>query len=164
MSMTPRAWLIPALAGILGLAVGVLIAGGLSPAAVVSTASESPAPPEAVSPGSANPAAAFTLEDVRRVVREELDLRASAPANANARDDARAVKEAPTPIQISKALEARAVLDSAIAKRTWTEVDSEALREKFSALAPDQQAALLEAYAAAVNQGRLVPQTDRAPF
>ena len=160
MSMTPRAWLIPALAGILGLAVGVLIAGGLSPAAV--SAVDRPAPPEIVSTSGTNAAAPFTLDDVRRVVREELDSRASALSNA--RDDARPAKESPTPAQVAKALEARSVIDSAIARRTWTEADSEALRENFYALAPDQQAALLETYAAAVNQGRIVPQTDRAPF
>ena len=38
------------------------------------------------------------------------------------------------------------------------------MRDVFDKLSPDQQAEILRQYAQAVNQGRLVPQTDRMPF
>ena len=158
--MQPRDWWVPVVSGVIGLAAGAWIAGGLG-----DPASPPVAPGEAAlaAPvtGSAPGAAAFTLDDVRRVVRQELDAR---PSAGNTGTGASPAADLPDAQQIRAASQAHAVLDAAIARRSWTEADSEALREDFNALTADQQAELLRAYAVAVNQGRLVPQTDRAPF
>lgn len=62
------------------------------------------------------------------------------------------------------ASQAQSVLEVAIARRTWTEQDADSMREVFASLSGEQQAELLRQYAVAVNQGRLIPQTDRIPF
>jgi hypothetical protein len=38
------------------------------------------------------------------------------------------------------------------------------LKAEFHQLAPAQQAEIMQRYAMAVNQGRIVPTTDRLPF
>ena len=56
------------------------------------------------------------------------------------------------------------MLEGAIARRAWTEQDADAMRAVFPDLNGDQQSEILRQYAVAVNQGRLVPQSERVPF
>jgi len=96
------------------------------------------------------------------VVREEL---AAMPAAGTVEHSAKVpVDEAPTPDQASAAIQARAILDSALYRRSWTESDREALQPQFVAMTPAQRDEWLLQYAQAVNQGRLVPEGERPPF
>jgi hypothetical protein len=108
---------------------------------------------------------AFTIEDVRRVVREELDARAAASGRAaGAAATATTQPAGPDAAQSAAALRASSMLDAAVARRSWTEADSESLRDDFASMAPEQQSEFLRQFAVAVNQGRLVPETERSPF
>ena len=71
---------------------------------------------------------------------------------------------APTPAQIAAAGRAQAVIDSALARRTWTESDADALREEFGALSEEQRETLLRQWTLAVNQGRLDIQGHPSPI
>ena len=149
-----QAWWVPAATGIAGLAAGLFLGGrgdGPAPAAI---------PDGAPVTAIVTTAGALTAEDIRRVVREELAARsASEPVAA-----VTARSEPPTAAQDAAGSQARSVLDTAIAKRQWAETDADAMRDVFDKLSPDQQAEIMRQYAQAVNQGRLVPQTDRMPF
>jgi hypothetical protein len=153
--MTRQRWWWPAATGIAGLAAGFLL-GGRAPDGAARPAVSTPA---AAPAGGA--AGMLTAEDVRRVVREELNARTPAGASVAS---VPAVPPEITPAQAAATQQAQAVLDSAIARRSWTEADADAMRETFDELTPDQQSEILRQYAVAVNQGRLVPQTDRIPF
>jgi hypothetical protein len=127
-------------------------------------------PAAKVSPG--HPALAshsFSLEDVRQVVREELAgrelIRDPVSAAAHASDEKEKRESVPATLeQTAAAVEASAVLDSAIARRIWTDGDAERFSEQFERMPADQRMDLLRRFSVAVNQGRLVPQTDRMPF
>jgi hypothetical protein len=56
------------------------------------------------------------------------------------------------------------VIDSALSRRQFTDADVDALRAEFHQLSSAQQAEVMQRYAMAVNQGRIVPQSDRLPF
>jgi hypothetical protein len=156
---------VPAATGLTGLVAGFLIgghagesrpAGDARPPVVVFSGADA-APSQLP---STNP---VTLDDLRRVVREEL---AALPATGNARagNAVEAAAAAPTPEQSLAADQARAVLGSALARRSWTDNDREALSPQFAAMSPAQREEWLQQYAQAVNQGRLVPESELPPF
>jgi hypothetical protein len=111
------------------------------------------------------PAAALSVDDLRRVVREELAA-AGGPAATGRSDPPQVPAASPelTVAQVSAQQRASQLIDAAITRRQWTDDDVDALQGLFHQLNPDQQAEVLRQYAVAVNQGRLVPQTDRIPF
>lgn len=161
----PR-WLVPAATGIAGLVAGLLIN---QPADPDTTALERA--PVVVIPGNGeDPAAAtsvapVTLDDLRRVVREEL---AALPAGgttvatrASGLEGSTANSEAE---QSAAFAQAQAVLDAAVSRRSWTEADREALQGQFTVMSPSQRDGWLQQYAQAVNQGRLIPDSERPPF
>lgn len=157
--MTPRNWIIPIATGAVCLAAGMFIARGPGEPAIDGTT-----PPERRDAVVSPQASAFTLEDVRRVVREELAAKApNAPPPAGAADR-QAVVEQPTGEQVTAASQAQATLDAAISRRSWTAADAEALRRDFDAMSPDQQAELMRRFSLAINQGRLVPDGEYVPF
>lgn len=147
-----RKWLLPAATGLAGLAAGFMLGSHQGEP-------DAPALSSAVTTATG---AALTAEDVRRVIREELAVRApdSGPAQKVAAPPAPAV----TAREAAASSRAQSVLEIAIARRVWTEQDADAMREAFPELNRDQQAEFLRQYALAVNQGRLVPQTERVPF
>ncbi len=149
-----QAWWVPAATGIAGLAAGLFL-GGRDESPALTTLRDRPADIAVVATQGA-----LTTEDIRRVVREE--LAAQRPAVPDAPGDSR--PPSPTSKQAAAGSQARSVLETAIAKRQWAETDADAMRDVFDQLSPDQQAEILQQYAQAVNQGRLVPQTDRMPF
>jgi len=155
----PR-WMLPVAAGVAGLAIGIVVPRG--------TEGVSPPVPRAEpgAPGStaATPAATFTLDDVRRVVREELLARDGDRASPAARPGVAEEAGAPAPAQAAAAVRAAATLDAAIVRHAWTEADSDALREDFNGMSAEQRAEWLRQYAVAVNQGRLVPESERGPL
>jgi hypothetical protein len=144
-------WLLPAVTGVAGLTAGLLIGAHRadSPAAVFM-------------PGPAESHSGLTAEDVRRVVREE--LAAKGTGSAGSTPAAQPSLPPATAQQVAAASEAQSVLEGAIAKRSWTEQDADAMRDVFPNLSGDQQAEFLRQYSVAVNQGRLTPQTERVPF
>jgi hypothetical protein len=154
MAAWPR-WLLPAATGIAGLAAGFLLGQGREAPAIQGSAAIPPS----------TPMAALTAEDLRRVVREELAARSAPPVASPPAGEPPPVA---TPETIAResaaALQAQSVLDGAIARRTWTEQDADGMREVFGSLSAEQQSEFLRQYAMAVNQGRLVPQTERVPF
>jgi len=166
--MNPRTWMLAAAAGLAGLAAGWWLGarGDAAPAAadtfVVSDGSQDS--PRGVSPAVVSESR-ISLEDVRRVVREELAASAGA-AHGRGQGSAAAVTEPepPSAEQAAAKLRASSLVDAAIARRQWTDADVDALRAEFHQLTPEQQAEVMRDYAVAVNQGRLVPQTDRLPF
>jgi hypothetical protein len=154
MAPWPR-WLLPAATGVIGIAAGFLLGQGREvPAA------RGPAAAEA-----STPVTALTAEDLRRVVREELAARGPEPVSLAAAGDPQPVVAPEVMARESAAAsQAQGVLDAALARRTWTEQDADGMREVFASLSGEQQAEFLRQYAVAVNQGRLVPQTERVPF
>jgi hypothetical protein len=144
-----------AAAGVAGLAVGLSIPRG---AADVNSAAPLAGPP--ASPTAEAPAR-FTIDDVRRVVREELDARERAPTRREGSPPATA---SPDPGQTAAAARSSAALDAAMSRRTWTDADADAVREDFNAMSAEQRAEWLRQYAVAVNQGRLVPDGERGPL
>jgi len=159
--MALRDWLVPTATGIAGLIAGLLINGAPD------SAGESGAPatvfsgtPTTTDGSSAVP---VTLDDLRRVVREEL---AALPAGAAGRQDGAAdgTVAAATPDQSLAADQARAVLEAAVSRRSWTDADRDALAPQFVAMSAEQRNEWMLQYAQAVNQGRLVPDSERPPF
>jgi len=148
-----RHWMLPAATGIAGLAAGWHLGSGREE---VQLAALHPAG-QANTPSTAD---GLTPDDVRRVIREELARRDGSPE----------IPAPPAPATIPNAKEAAAasqaqsVIEAAISRRAWTEADADAMRDVFPAMNPDQQGEVLRQYSQAVNQGRLIPQTDRVPF
>ena len=150
-----RKWLLPAVTGVAGLTAGFLV-GAHRPDASAAVFAAGPSTSPSVSQGG------LTAEDVRRVVREELATLGSVSAEAK-----QAVQPLPPQVtaqQVAAASHAQSVLEGAIARRAWTEQDADAMRDAFPDLNGDQQSELLRQFAVAVNQGRLLPQTERVPF
>jgi hypothetical protein len=106
----------------------------------------------------------ISLDDVRRVVREELVAAKVRPAGAGQAVVETEEPQPPTPAQTAALGRASAVLDSALARRQFTDADVDALRAEFHQLSVEQQGEIMQRYAMAVNQGRIVPQSDRLPF
>jgi hypothetical protein len=164
--VTARSWLVPLGTGLGGLAAGWILASGRYP-----SASELPLTATTQlqgSPVEASPAvvrsATISLEDVRRVVREELVAAKGRPAVAGQIAGDAVEPPPPTPAQTAALARADAVLDSALSRRQFTDADVDALRAEFHQLSTEQQAEVMQRYAVAVNQGRIVPQSDRLPF
>jgi hypothetical protein len=157
--MSPRDWMLPVTACLAGLGIGLVIPRGTEatrPAVLpADTATRAPA----ASPASAS--ASFTLDDIRHVVREEIMAHES--ESGVAPPVAESARAAPPPPSAAEA-RAAATLDAAIARRVWTEADAEALRADFTELSAAQRAEWLRQYSVAVNQGRLVPETERGPL
>ncbi len=70
----------------------------------------------------------------------------------------------PTAARVASQQRASQLIDGAISRRQWTDADVDSLQTLFHQLTTEQQAEVLRQYAVAVNEGRLVPQTDRLPF
>ena len=159
-------WLVPAATGLAGLVAGLLI----NHSAESDPGAPGPAPvavfPGATAPSTSAPSAApVTLEDLRRVVREELAAMPQAGASPGGSDpalqDSSALSIAE---QNTAATQARAVLDAAVSRRSWTDDDREALHAQFPVMSAAQRDEWLQQYAQAVNQGRLIPDSERPPF
>jgi len=161
--MASRNWLMPAATGFAGLVAGFLIGDRAGEPQSTGVAGS----PVVVYPGTASTAAQpsaspVTLDELRRVVREEL---AALPASGAPRSGGSdAVEIAPSPEQNLAADQARAVLGSALSRRSWTDADREALAPQFAAMSSAQRTDWLQQYALAVNQGRLVPDSELPPF
>lgn len=162
--MSLRDWLLPAATGIAGLVAGLLIGGGETEQRSVAS------PSTAVFPGTREtatsaPPTSVTLEDLRRVVREELAAHLpeaqGQPAPQPRFENSTATSEAE---QQAAATQARAMLDAALARRSWTEEDRHAILPHVMAMSPAQREEWLLQYVQAVNQGRLVPDSERPPF
>lgn len=155
-------------AGVGGLIAGLVLSRVVDHAELVETVRgvQGEAPHTFAGTGTSIPAG-FSVEDLRRVVREELAAHgASSTASARIAQNAPAegAAESPSTEQMAAAVQAHAALDEAISRRQWTEADAQSLRERFHNLSDDQQVELLRKFSVAVNQGRLVPQTDGVPF
>jgi len=166
MAVTARSWLVPLGTGLTGLVAGwILSSGRYTPASDASLTASTPPRGSSV---EVNPAvvqsAAISLDDVRRVVREELVAAKGRPAVAGQTVGTTDEPQPPTLAQTAALTRASAVLDAAISRRQFTETDVDALRAEFHQLSPPQQAEVMQRYVLAVNQGRLVPQSDRLPF
>jgi hypothetical protein len=159
--MKTRDWLLPTGTGIAGVFVGFFLARHPSTQDAAAGTSPAAAHPSDSAP-AANRPTEILIDDLRRVVREELAARDSARPAASV--GAPALPEPPTPEQTTAAVRANTTLDAAIARRTWTDADAAALREGFYSLTPDNQDELLRKFSVAVNTGRLVPETDKIPF
>ena len=142
---------------------GVAAPDDVPPANVTASSPQMQGPPRAAGSASSIPQGTISLDDVRRVVREELAA-ASAQRALPGQDAVPVADPEPTPAQTAALSRAGMVLDGAISRRQFTEADVDALRTEFHQLSPRQQAEILQRYAMAVNQGRIVPQTDRIPF
>ena len=155
----------PIATGLAGLAAGWLLAThfGAQPGAGAA-ASGIPRSPDSLA-GVARSAQAPSLDDVRRVVREELAAaRAPAGGGSAAAAELAPTQAEPTPTQVAAQQRARQLIDGAISRGRWGDADVDAMQGVFHQLTPEQQAEVLQQYAMAVNQGRLVPDTDRPPF
>jgi hypothetical protein len=166
MAVTARSWLVPLGTGLGGLAAGWILASGphtpASDAPLTATTQPQGSPIE-VSPAFSKPAT-ISLDDVRRVVREELVAARGGPAGASQTAGDTQDPQPPTPAQTAALGRASAVLDSALSRRQFTDADVDALRAEFQQLSVEQQTEVMQRYAVAVNQGRIVPQSDRLPF
>jgi hypothetical protein len=166
MAVNARSWLVPLGTGLGGLAAGWILAAGRYPPA--SDAPQTATTQPQGSPIEVRPAvvqsATISLEDVRRVVREELVAAKVRPAVAGQPAGDADEPQPPTPAQTAAMARAGMVIDSALSRRQFTDADVDALRAEFHQLSSAQQAEVMQRYAMAVNQGRIVPQSDRLPF
>jgi hypothetical protein len=62
------------------------------------------------------------------------------------------------------ATRARSLLDGAIGRRRWTDVDADSLRAEMADLPAGQRAEIIRSLSVAINQGQVVPESDRLPF
>ena len=139
---------------LVAVAIGGLLAGRL-------LATPEPAPPEPVRPivrtTTTPPVPAPRID--RAVIREELRA-ALAEMQTNAPQDAPvavAPPAEPTPPQIEAARTGETLVTGAIARRRWQATDAERLREVLAVMSPEQRHTTLDALAAAVNRGEIVP-------
>lgn len=163
--MTQGRWWLPIATGLAGLAAGWFLAVHLRAQPEAGTAAF--AAPIGATSSDDRPRAAQgpTLEDLRRVVREELAAAgASAGAGRSPGSDPTPSSPEPTDAQVAAGQGAHQVLDGAIARGRFTDNDIDALKDVFHQLTTQQQAEVLQRYAVAVNQGRIVPETARLPF
>ena len=166
MAANARSWLVPLGTGLGGLAAGWILASGrYTPVsdAPLSTADQPRGSPVEVSP-AASPSGTISLDDVRRVVREELVAAKGRAAVAGQTAGDTVLPEPPTPAQTAALARASTLIDSAVSRRQITDADVDALRAEFQQLSAEQQTEIMQRYAVAVNQGRIVPQSDRLPF
>jgi len=166
MAVTARSWLVPLGTGLSGLVAGWILASGrYTPASdsPLTAVTQPQGSPVEVSPAVAQ-SATISLDDVRRVVREELVAARVRPAVAGQADGNTDEPQPPTPAQTAALGRASAVIDSALSRRQFTDADVDALRAEFHQLSAEQQAEVMQRYVVAVNQGRIVPQSDRLPF
>ena len=164
--MTARSWLVPLGTGLIGLAAGWILASGCdTPAsgAPLTAVDEARGAPVEVS-SAVSQSATISIDDVRRVVREELVAAKGRPAVAGQADGDTGEPQPPTPAQTAALARASTLIDSAISRRQFTDADVDALRAEFHQLSVEQQTEVMQRYAVAVNQGRIVPQSDRLPF
>jgi hypothetical protein len=166
MAVNARSWLVPLGTGLGGLAVGWILASGRytseSDAPLMTTTQPLGSPVE-VRP-AVEQSAAISLDDVRRVVREELVAARGRPAVAGQSVGDKEEAQPPTLAQTAALGRANMVLDNAISRRQFVDADVDALRAEFHQLSTEQQAEVMQRYAMAVNQGRIIPQSDRLPF
>jgi hypothetical protein len=152
-----------ALAGVLGgFSLGTQFAGPDEYVDAPVIADRSVAPPRESEPTAhADLAAALSADDLRRIVREEL-----AADRAAARDGVAPLEDsaAPTEEQSAATSQAEALLAAAMLRREWRDSDADALREHFHRMTAGQRTEILRRFSVAVNQGRLVPQTEQIPF
>jgi hypothetical protein len=159
-------WLVPAATGVAGLVAGLLINHSSDPdSAAVEGAPVVVVPgtdEHARSVGSATP---VTLDDLRRVVREEL---AAQPGGAVPQGNRTPELEGSIATSVAEqnaaAAQAQALLDAALSRRSWTDADREALHAQFPVMSPEQRDGWMQQYAQAINQGRLVADSERPPF
>jgi hypothetical protein len=166
MAVTARSWLVPLGTGLGGLAAGWMLASGryepASGAPLIVTTQPQGSPVE-VRP-AVSQSATISLDEVRRVVREELIAAKGRPAVAGQAAGDTDEPQPPTPAQTAALARASMVIDSALSRRQFTDADVDALSVEFRQLSTAQQAEVMQRYAVAVNQGRIVPQSDRLPF
>jgi hypothetical protein len=164
--MTLRTWLVPVATGVLGVVIGWRLlprAEAPAPAAFAasSTVPESSRMPEDFRVTSGG----LSADEVRTVVREELAAALQGSrAVPLASGEGAAQASPPTPAQDAALLRASQLLAGAISRRQWTDNDADTLRNELHTMTPEQQGEVLRQYATAVNQGRIVPQSDRPPF
>jgi len=167
MAVMARSWLVPLGTGLGGLAVGWILASSrdtpVSRTPLLTTLQPQGSP---VGVGPAVQPGTISLDDVRRVVREELVAAQGHPLAAGQRpaDTGAPEPEPPAPAQTVALARANQVLDGALSRREFTDADVDALHAEFRQLSVQQQAEIMQRYAVAVNQGRIVPQSDRLPF
>ncbi len=166
MAVKARSWLVPLGTGLTGLVVGWILASGRYTSesdAPLTTSTQPLGSPVEVRP-AVSQLSTISLDDVRRVVREELVAAKVRPAVAGQAAGDTEEPQPPTPAQTAALGRASAVLDSALSRRQFTDADVDALRAEFQQLSVEQQNEVMQRYAVAVNQGRIVPQSDRLPF
>jgi hypothetical protein len=144
-----------------GLASGLI--GGLLLAPFVSTHEARAEPAENVTVSCPQASLAAFSAEVRRITREEL-----AASNASFRVDAEReplVEPATAAaVQVADDTRARALVGDAIGRGRWTDEDADSLRERMAGLAADQRGEIVRLLSVAINQGGLVPESDRLPF
>ena len=164
--MKTSSWLVPLGTGLGGLAVGWILASGRytsgSDAPLMTTTQPLGTPVE-VRP-AVSQSSTISLDDVRRVVREELVAAKGRPTVAGQATGDADEPQPPTPAQTAALARAGTLIDSAISRRQFNDADVDALRAEFHQLSTEQQAEVMQRYVMAVNQGRIVPQSDRLPF
>jgi len=122
---------------------------------------QSPRSPTVVVPTAAAPS--LTAADMRAIVRDELGARAPAPAAVPAAAAPRVepeVEPGPSP----HFGEARSLVDGAVARGRWTEVDRLQLRSYLSGLTKDEVDGLFATLVPAVNAGAVTVDFQGPPL
>lgn len=102
--------------------------------------------------------------EVRRATREELSVFRESFRAAASEAPSDFATPGPDAAHAAAATRARAMLDDAIARRHWTDADADSLRDELADLPASQRAELVRVLSVAINQGRLLPESDRLPF
>jgi hypothetical protein len=159
-----RVWTVPACAAAAGLIAGFILANGIrKDEAIPRATAVTPEPGQAG--GSDATRRSLSLEDVRRVVREELaahDAGAQRPGSDMHEPLVTVPPESAAPSMAAS--QAEQLLASAVNRRQWTDADAAALHAQFYAMSGEEQAEVLRRFSRAVNQGQLTVESDRVPF
>jgi hypothetical protein len=107
--------------------------------------------------------------ELRRLLREELSRHASASASAPEpavppASGSAAAASTPSPQTVVQVERAHAVLDSAIARLTWTNADASAFKNATASLPPAERMELLRKFATAVNEQGMRLETAGSPL
>jgi len=148
--MKLRDFLIPIVIGTTCLAVGWYV-GGYGKREVTESATASKVD------GSA------TSSPIVSVVNDSQDC-PQYPPQAAAAEATATGPSLPTREQAAASMQAHAVLDAAISRRTWTDADADAFTSYFEQLSAEEKIATMKKFTMAINQQAMKPSTDRMPF
>ena len=151
-------------------ALAAIAIAGAAAGYLAAPAPAKPAPSGALVQAPVTHVEALDREALRALLREELAalhvaIGEPAPVVVTPERAAPALeREPPTPEQDENHVVGRALLDDALARRSWTPEDAGRLRVVLASVSPEQRRELIRELIPALNEGRLQPTFSGPPF